>query len=164
MLLGTGCLLSWISLIRDLDIMSRNCNVWLLLFIFWKKFKFYHFKSTRGFILCSHNVRHFFKIGLRLHGYKIPLSSLVLFCQANTRISTLLFKAAYYNLDLFDYLFQIMVLTLQKALYPRIISFLGCVAMLYIGFLLCGWLVLGPYISKVIWSNYIGEFQYRVTR
>ena len=57
-----------------------------------------------------------------------------------------------------NYLFQIMVLTLQKALYPRIVSFLGCVALLYIGFLLCGWLVLGPYIAKVIWNDYVGEF------
>jgi len=40
-----------------------------------------------------------------------------------------------------------LVLTMKKSL-PPILRFLVCAAMLYVGFLFCGWLVLGPYHPK----------------
>ncbi|KAJ8305457.1 hypothetical protein KUTeg_016002 [Tegillarca granosa] len=43
--------------------------------------------------------------------------------------------------------FNILVLVLKKA-FPNMMRFLVCTLMLYTGFMLCGWVVLGPYHIK----------------
>ncbi|XP_060574961.1 mucolipin-3-like [Ruditapes philippinarum] len=43
--------------------------------------------------------------------------------------------------------FNILIVTLKKA-FPNMMRFLSCCMMLYIGFVICGWVVLGPYHIK----------------
>lgn len=43
--------------------------------------------------------------------------------------------------------FNILILTLKRA-FPSMLRFLTCCFMLYIGFVVCGWVVLGPYHIK----------------
>ena len=43
--------------------------------------------------------------------------------------------------------FQILVLTLKRSL-PYVLKFMVCASILYLGFLFCGWVVLGPYHHK----------------
>lgn len=43
--------------------------------------------------------------------------------------------------------FNILILTLKRA-FPSMLRFLACCIMLYIGFVVCGWVVLGPYHIK----------------
>ncbi|XP_053394863.1 mucolipin-3-like isoform X2 [Mercenaria mercenaria] len=43
--------------------------------------------------------------------------------------------------------FNILIVTLKKA-FPNMMRFLVCCIMLYIGFVICGWVVLGPYHIK----------------
>ncbi|WAR24118.1 MCLN3-like protein [Mya arenaria] len=43
--------------------------------------------------------------------------------------------------------FNILIVTLKKA-FPNMLRFLTCCFMLYIGFVICGWVVLGPYHLK----------------
>ncbi|XP_052279218.1 mucolipin-3-like isoform X3 [Dreissena polymorpha] len=43
--------------------------------------------------------------------------------------------------------FNILIVTLKKA-FPNMMRFLACCLMLYIGFVICGWVVLGPYHIK----------------
>lgn len=42
-----------------------------------------------------------------------------------------------------------MILTLKKAV-PNVGRFLVCATVLYLGFMFCGWVVLGPYSLKVL--------------
>ena len=44
--------------------------------------------------------------------------------------------------------YNILLITLRVAL-PSVLRFIACGGVLYIAFLLCGWLVLGPYHAKV---------------
>ena len=44
--------------------------------------------------------------------------------------------------------YNMMLITLRVAL-PSVIRFIVCGGVLYLAFLLCGWLVLGPYHPKV---------------
>lgn len=43
--------------------------------------------------------------------------------------------------------FNVLIVTLKKA-FPRIMQFLVCCFLLYMGFVVCGWVVLGPYHLK----------------
>lgn len=43
---------------------------------------------------------------------------------------------------------QILIVTLRAAL-PSVIRFCCCVAVIYLGYCFCGWIVLGPYHVKV---------------
>lgn len=43
--------------------------------------------------------------------------------------------------------FNILIVTLKKA-FPNMMRFLACCILLYIGFVICGWVVLGPYHIK----------------
>ncbi|KAL4235836.1 Mucolipin-2 [Mactra antiquata] len=43
--------------------------------------------------------------------------------------------------------FNILIVTLKKA-FPNMLRFLACCILLYIGFVICGWVVLGPYHLK----------------
>lgn len=45
---------------------------------------------------------------------------------------------------------QLLILTLRAAL-PNVMRFCCCVAMIYLGYCFCGWIVLGPYHVKVIY-------------
>ncbi|CAK8685590.1 unnamed protein product [Clavelina lepadiformis] len=47
----------------------------------------------------------------------------------------------------FFHQYNILVLTLKKAL-PHVLRFMVCASLLYLGFLFCGWVVLGPYHQK----------------
>ena len=47
----------------------------------------------------------------------------------------------------FFHTYNILILTLKGAL-PNVLRFLMCASLIYIGFVLCGWLVLGPYNFK----------------
>ena len=47
----------------------------------------------------------------------------------------------------FFHTYNILILTLKGAL-PNVLRFLLCASFIYIGFVLCGWLVLGPYNFK----------------
>ena len=53
-----------------------------------------------------------------------------------------------HNFVWYNTVFQILILTLKKA-FPSMLRFLACCIMLYIGFVVCGWVVLGPYHIKV---------------
>lgn len=44
---------------------------------------------------------------------------------------------------------QILIVTLRAA-FPNVIRFCSCVAVIYLGYCFCGWIVLGPYHVKVI--------------
>lgn len=44
---------------------------------------------------------------------------------------------------------QILIVTLRVAL-PNVIRFCCCVAVIYLGYCFCGWIVLGPYHVKVL--------------
>lgn len=46
------------------------------------------------------------------------------------------------------YLPQILIATLRVAL-PSVMRFCCCVAVIYLGYCFCGWIVLGPYHVKV---------------
>lgn len=43
---------------------------------------------------------------------------------------------------------QILIVTLRAA-FPNVIRFCCCVAVIYLGYCFCGWIVLGPYHVKV---------------
>lgn len=43
---------------------------------------------------------------------------------------------------------QILIATLRVAL-PSVMRFCCCVAVIYLGYCFCGWIVLGPYHVKV---------------
>ena len=45
-------------------------------------------------------------------------------------------------------LLQILIMTLKKSI-PNMLRFLACAAVFYMGFTVCGWVVLGPYHIKV---------------
>lgn len=47
------------------------------------------------------------------------------------------------------FLHQILIVTLRVAL-PNVIRFCCCVAVIYLGYCFCGWIVLGPYHVKVL--------------
>lgn len=47
--------------------------------------------------------------------------------------------------------YNMLLITLRLSM-PSVIRFVICTGILYIAFLLCGWLVLGPYHPKV-WKN-----------
>lgn len=44
--------------------------------------------------------------------------------------------------------YNILLITLRVAM-PSVLRFILCGGVLYVAFMLCGWLVLGPYHSKV---------------
>ena len=48
----------------------------------------------------------------------------------------------------FTHIPQVLLITLQLAM-PSVVRFAICTMIFYIAFLLCGWLVLGPYHPKV---------------
>lgn len=47
---------------------------------------------------------------------------------------------------------QILIITLRVA-FPNVIRFCCCVAVIYLGYCFCGWIVLGPYHVKVNKTN-----------
>ena len=51
-----------------------------------------------------------------------------------------------------------MLLRTLRAAAPNVMRFIVCTGILYIAFLLCGWLVLGPYHPKVSLSLSMGEY------
>ncbi len=57
------------------------------------------------------------------------------------------FATVYRFLSYFDK-YNILLITLRVAL-PSVMRFIVCAGILYVAFLLCGWLVLGPYHPKV---------------
>jgi len=48
---------------------------------------------------------------------------------------------------------QILILTMKKSL-PAILRFMVCTIILYLGFLIAGWVIIGPYSIKVSESYY----------
>nr|XP_031321362.1 mucolipin-3 isoform X2 [Camelus dromedarius] len=52
--------------------------------------------------------------------------------------------------------YNLLILTLQAAL-PSVIRFCCCVAMIYLGYCFCGWIVLGPYHEKFRSLNMVSE-------
>lgn len=50
---------------------------------------------------------------------------------------------------------QILIATLRVAL-PSVMRFCCCVAVIYLGYCFCGWIVLGPYHVKVGTSRAVG--------
>lgn len=46
------------------------------------------------------------------------------------------------------FLLQILIVTLRAA-FPNVIRFCCCAAAIYFGYCFCGWIVLGPYHTKV---------------
>ncbi|XP_076976541.1 mucolipin-3 isoform X3 [Tamandua tetradactyla] len=52
--------------------------------------------------------------------------------------------------------YNLLILTLQVAL-PIVVRFCCCVAMIYLGYCFCGWIVLGPYHEKFRSLNIVSE-------
>ncbi|KAG7487757.1 hypothetical protein MATL_G00026790 [Megalops atlanticus] len=52
--------------------------------------------------------------------------------------------------------YNILILTLRAA-FPNVIRFCCCVAMIYLGYCFCGWIVLGPYHEKFRTLNTVSE-------
>ncbi|XP_061094717.1 mucolipin-3 [Conger conger] len=52
--------------------------------------------------------------------------------------------------------YNILILTLRAA-FPNVIRFCCCVAMIYLGYCFCGWVVLGPYHEKFRTINTVSE-------
>ncbi|KAM4641575.1 mucolipin-3 [Discoglossus pictus] len=52
--------------------------------------------------------------------------------------------------------YNLLILTLRAAL-PNVIRFCCCVAMIYLGYCFCGWIVLGPYHVKFRSLNMVSE-------
>ncbi|KAI1891991.1 hypothetical protein AGOR_G00149400 [Albula goreensis] len=52
--------------------------------------------------------------------------------------------------------YNILILTLRAA-FPNVIRFCCCVAMIYLGYCFCGWIVLGPYHEKFRTINTVSE-------
>ncbi|XP_068095223.1 mucolipin-3-like [Hyperolius riggenbachi] len=52
--------------------------------------------------------------------------------------------------------YNILILTLRAAL-PNVMRFCCCVAMIYLGYCFCGWIVLGPYHTKFRSLNMVSE-------
>ena len=48
--------------------------------------------------------------------------------------------------------YNMLLLTLRLAM-PSVLRFIVCAGILYIAFLLCGWLVMGPYHPKVVYDQ-----------
>lgn len=48
---------------------------------------------------------------------------------------------------------QILIVTLRAA-FPNVIRFCCCAAAIYMGYCFCGWIVLGPYHAKVLYTRY----------
>lgn len=47
---------------------------------------------------------------------------------------------------------QILIVTLRAA-FPNVIRFCCCAAAIYMGYCFCGWIVLGPYHTKVTYTH-----------
>ena len=50
--------------------------------------------------------------------------------------------------------YNMLLLTLRLSM-PSVLRFIVCAGILYVAFLLCGWLVFGPYHPKVLESVYV---------
>lgn len=50
--------------------------------------------------------------------------------------------------------FQVLILTMQASL-PKVLRFCACAGMIYLGYTFCGWIVLGPYHSKVCSTDFL---------
>ncbi|KAM6939719.1 LOW QUALITY PROTEIN: mucolipin-1a [Xenentodon cancila] len=72
---------------------------------------------------------------------------LTFFQKYNVGGGTLLIQPAAENVCLIEFLPQILIVTLRAA-FPNVIRFCCCVAVIYLGYCFCGWIVLGPYHVK----------------